>query len=135
MDRDGVPPGVEDPNIIADFTSMQMQHFRESDPRCRALQLPEGIMLRYTLSEALFFYLRTGVKDGKIQTKVYASDSPYDRLKTAIGDVITPMFQAEADVNHFKKLKGLLHSWVDFVKRDPDAVEGFQSFEVHDRPE
>src|SRR5438309_132483 len=133
MDRE--PPGVENSTMVADFTSMQMQHFRQSDPGCRALQLPEGIMLRYTLSEAMYFYLRTGVKDGKIQTKVYATDSPYDRLKTGIGDVITPMFEPEADVNHFKKLQSLLHSWVDFVKRDPDAVQGFQSFEVHDRPE
>ncbi|MFL5245736.1 MAG: hypothetical protein ACJ8FY_26995 [Gemmataceae bacterium] len=120
-------------NLVTEFTQSQLQHFRKADPNCRALQLPEGIMLRYTLSEALYFYLRSGVKDGKILTRVFASDSPYDRLKTGIGEVTTPMFEPSADFNHFQKLETLLHSWVNFVKQDPDAQSSFQSFEVQDR--
>jgi len=122
-------------NVITEFTRTQVQHFRNANPNCRALELPEGIMLRYTLAEALYFYLRTTVKDGKIVTRVFASDSPYDRLKTGIGEVLTPMFEIGADMNHFKKLEELLHAWVNFVKHDPDAGSGFRSFEVQDKPE
>jgi hypothetical protein len=125
----------EDVPLIMEFTSTQLQHFRAADPRCRALQLPEGIMLRYMMAEALYFYLRSGARDGKILTKVFASNSPYDRLKTCIGEVTTPMFEPHADYNHFKNLEQLLRSWIDFVKQDPDGEEGFRAFEVQDKPE
>jgi hypothetical protein len=134
MDNDYGQSKSED-NLVEEFTHSQIKHFRNADPSCRALELPEGIMLRYTLAEALYFYLRTAVKDGKIVTRVFASDSPYDRLKTGIGEVLTPMFEAGADMNHFKKLEGLLHAWVNFVKQDPEAGSGFRSFEVQDKPE
>jgi hypothetical protein len=133
MDSDALP--ANEGNLVTEFTSTQLQHFRDADPRCRALQLPEGIMLRYTLSEALYFYLRTGTRDGKIVTRVFASNSPYDRTKTGIGEVSTPMFDAHADFQHFKKLEGLLRAWIDFVKQDRGGDEGFRSFEVQDRPE
>jgi hypothetical protein len=133
MDSDPVNP--PDDALVSEFTSTQVQHFREADPRCRALQLPEGIMLRYTMSEALYFYLRTGARDGKIVTRVFASNSPYDRLKTGIGEVMTPMFEPHADFKHFKSLEKLLSAWIDFVKLDPDGEECFRSFEVQDRPE
>jgi hypothetical protein len=133
MDTEAMPPG--EGNLVTEFTSTQLQHFCEADPRCRALQLPEGIMLRYTLSEALYFYLRTGARDGKIVTRVFASNSPYDRLKTGIGEVATPMFDPRADFQHFKKLEKLLRAWIDFIKQDSGDEEGFRSFEVQDRPE
>jgi hypothetical protein len=133
VEEEATVPNEE--NLVTEFTQSQLQHFREADPRCRALQLPEGIMLRYTLSEALYFYLRSGVRDGKIVTRVFASDSPYDRLKTGIGQVLTPMFEAGADLNHFHKLERLLHAWVDFVHQDPDSHSNFRSFEVQERPE
>ena len=125
----------EHENIVVDATRAQLQHFMDSDPRCRALQLPDGIMLRYTLFESLYFYLRTGVKDGKISTRVFATDSPYDRQKTAIGEVITPMFEPQADLNHFQKLQRLLYGWVEFIKKDTEGEEGFKSFTMDERPQ
>lgn len=133
MDLDATP--CDEGNPVTEFTSTQLQRFREADPRCRALRLPEGIMLRYTPFEALYFYLRTGARDGKIVTRVFASNSPYDRLKTGIGEVATPMFDPRADSDHFKKLEGLLRTWIDFVNQDPGGDEGFRSFEVSDKPE
>ena len=125
----------EEENRVLETTRCQLQHFQEADPRCRALQLPEGVMLRYNLAQALYFYLRTGVSEGKIRTRVYASDSPYDRTKTDIGEVITPMFEPQADPKHLKKLEELLRHWVEFVKDEPGADEAFTSFPIHDRPQ
>ena len=131
MDEETTP----EESLVQENTRSQLRHFQEADPRCRALQLPEGIMLRYTLSVALYFYLRTGVAEGKIRTRIYASDSPYDRLKTDIGEVSTLMFEPQADARHLKKLEQLLRQWVDFVKDDPDLAEPFTSFPIHDRHE
>lgn len=113
-----------------DFNRIQLQHFRAADPRCRGMQLPEGILLRYTLSEALYFYLRTGVKEGQIITRIFASDSPYDPKKTRIGDVCTPMFEPQADYNHLDKLQRMLRSWVQFVRTDSPQDQDFTAFPV-----
>jgi hypothetical protein len=124
------PPG--DDKIIFEVTRNQLQHFTDSDPRCRGLQLPEGLLLRYTLSHALFFYLRTGVRDGKIHTRIFASDSPYDRQKAPIGEVLTPMFEPRADAAHLKKVERLIRSWVEFVKEAGDDEVAFKTFPVED---
>jgi hypothetical protein len=121
-----------DEKIAFELTRNHLQHFTNSDPRCRGLQLPEGILLRYTLSRALYFYLRTDIRDGKIWTRVYASDSPYDRQKTSIGEVMTPLFEARADASHLQKVERLLRAWVDFVRENPDDEIVFKSFEVGD---
>jgi hypothetical protein len=92
MDTDDKSSGVDD--RACEITRNHLVHFTTSDPRCRGLELPEGLLLlRYTLSKALYFYLRTGIRDGKIFTRVFASDSPYDRQKTTIGDVMKPIFE------------------------------------------
>ena len=126
---------LEDDHLVVEVNRNQVQHFTSADPRCRALQLPEGIMLRYTLSQALYFYLRTRINDGKITTTVFASDSPYDRQKTGIGEVRTPLFETGAELNHLRKVERLLRAWVEFVKDAPDAQQAFQSFAVDDRPD
>jgi hypothetical protein len=128
---DRTTPGED--QVAFEVTRRHLQHFTDSDPRCRGLQLPEGLMLRYTLSRALYFYLRTGVRDGKISTRIFASDSPYDPQKTAIGEVLTPMFEPRADSTHLKKVERLLRAWVEFVKEAPDDEVAFKSFEVDDR--
>jgi hypothetical protein len=124
------PKGEE--KIAFELTRNHLQHFTNADPRCRGLQLPEGLLLRYTLSHALYFYLRTDVRDGKICTRVFASDSPYDRQRTSIGEVQTPLFEPRADANHLVKVERLLHSWVDFVRESPDDEITFKSFAVGD---
>src|SRR5438552_18952843 len=127
---------AEDGQIIEDFNEKHLRHFELVDSRCRGLQLPEGVLLRYTLSKALYFYLRSGVKDGKITTRVYASDSPYDRQKAQIGEVTTPMFEKQADQNHLIKLQKRLRDWVDFVRERADVVDqDFMSFQIHDQLE
>jgi hypothetical protein len=119
---------ADDPLVSA--TRSQMTHFCSADARCRALQLPEGVLLRYTLSRALYFYLRTGLRDGKIVTAVYASDTPYDCRKSLVGEVCTPMFEGHSDLDHLRKLEGLLRAWVDFVKEEADREEAFSAFAV-----
>jgi len=127
--------GTAAQSMVLQTTRSQLRHFQDADPRCRALQLPEGIMLRYNLTESLYFYLRTGVTEGKLHTRIYASDSPYDRLKTDIGEVTTPMFEPQAEAQHLQKLEQLLHKWVDFVSDDPDLAAPFTSFPVRDHKE
>jgi hypothetical protein len=123
----------DDEKIVVDITRTQLQRLTDADPRCRGLELPEGLMLHYALAHSLYFYLRTAVKDGMITTRVYASDSPYDRQKSHVGEVKTPMFTPQADAVHLDKVQQLLYAWVDFVKEDVDAPGDFRSFEVESR--
>jgi hypothetical protein len=131
MEFTNQPPDV-DP-LVPEATRTQLEHFQQADGRCRAVQLPEGIMLRYNLAQALYFYLRTGVAEGQLRTRVYATDSPYDRQKTDIGEVATPMLQPDADETHLQRLERLLRAWVDFVKDEPDPDQPFTSFPVRSR--
>jgi hypothetical protein len=120
-----------DDRIVVEVIGSQLQHFRNIDPPCRGLELPDGILLRHTQSRSLFFYLRTSVDNGKIKTQVFASDSPYDRQKAGIGAVVTPMFDAHADFQHLEKLEKLIREWVGFVQEAPDGATDFQSFQVN----
>ena len=122
----------DDP-IVVEIVSTQLQHFSQVDPPCRGMQLPEGLMLRYAEHESLFFFLKTWVETGKIKTRIFASDNPYERMKAHIGEVITPMFEAKADAVHLQKTEDLLRTWVDFICRDPSGPE-FRSFEVRGNP-
>src|SRR5258706_16349566 len=92
-------PATDANESLEHFNERQIEHFQHADARCRGLRLPEGVLLRYTMSTALYFYLRTGIQDGKITTQIYASDSPYDREKAIIGEVMTAMFEPQADLN------------------------------------
>jgi hypothetical protein len=116
---------------IVEAVGQQLEHFRNITPPCRGMELPDGVVLRHTLSRSLYFYLRTRVEEGKIQTQVFASDSPYDRQKAGIGSVVTPMFEHRSDHVHLEKLEALIRGWVDFVQEDPDPGPDFQSFHVH----
>ncbi len=90
-------------------------------------------MLRYNLSQSLYFYLRTVISEGKIKTRIYASDSPYDRKKTEIGELATPMFEAQADQKHLQKLEQMLRAWVEFVREGQEGDNAFTSFSVQER--
>jgi hypothetical protein len=120
--------------VVVELLSHQLEHFTGADSRCRGLQLPEGILLRYAPYRSLFFYLRTAVKHGKIVTRIFASDSPYDRQKTLIGEVVTPMFDPGADSQQLQKVERLVQSWVEFVKDGADEGGAeFRSFSVDGR--
>ena len=125
--KQGEVPEV-DAGVVGRLASAQLEHFTGCDPRCRGMQLPEGILLRYTLSQSLYFYLRTTVKDGNIVTRLFASDSPYDWQKTCIGEVRTPMFEPHAESRHLTRVQHQLASWVDFVRDDREPGESFRAF-------
>jgi hypothetical protein len=103
----------------ARLARLDKDHFTAADPCCRSLELPEGLLLRYTAAQALYFYLRSGVDDGRIVTAVYASDSPYERQKALVGEARTPMFEPQADLTHLLKVEALVRAWVEFVKDAP----------------
>jgi hypothetical protein len=117
--------------MVVEVIGHQLEYFRNIEPPCRGLELPDGIVLRHTRSASLYFYLKTRVEDGKILTQVFASDSPYDRQKAAIGSVSTPMFEHLSDQAHLEKLEGLVRAWVDFVQEDPQSGRDFQSFKIN----
>jgi hypothetical protein len=119
-------------SVVYEVNRAQVQHF--SGSRCRALELPDGVLLRYNLFEALYFYLRTAIKDGKINTRVFATDSPYDREKASIGEVTTPIFESHAEAMHLKKVERLIRSWIDFVGEPEESVE-FKSFSLDEQPD
>jgi hypothetical protein len=123
-----------DDQVLVEVNRYQLEHFTGGDPRCRGLELPEGLMLRYALSRSLYFYLRTAVKEGKVTTRIFASDTPYERQKSPVGEVSTPMFEPRADATHLDKVERLLYAWVDFVQEDGDAGTDFTTFETEGRP-
>jgi hypothetical protein len=114
--------GSDDAKIIVEANHHQLEYFSRTDPPARGLEIPEGILLRYNLSVALYFYLKSSVVDGKIATQAFASDTPYERQKAWIGEVRTPMFEADADRNHLQRLERMLRNWVEFVKEAPDLT-------------
>jgi hypothetical protein len=129
MSENGKAP-VED-QLVVEVINHQLDHFRNLDPPCRGMELPDGIILRHTRSRSLYFYLRTRVEDGKIKTQVFASDSPYDRQKTSIGSVMTPMFESLSDREHLEKLETLIRRWAEFVQEESGSERDFQSFQVN----
>jgi hypothetical protein len=122
-------PENDDQRVITEVTRNQIQHFTNTDPPCRAVELPEGVMLRYNLAQSQYFYLRTAVLDGKITTRIFATDSPYVWEKNHIGEVKTPMFEHDADLSHLRKVEQVLRAWVDFVAENPDQDKDFTSFQ------
>jgi hypothetical protein len=78
-----------------------------------------------------FFYLKTGVKDGKIVTSIHASDSPYGRQKTLVGEMSTSMFAPQADAGHLDRVQEILYAWVDFVKDDVVTRRDSTTFEMN----
>jgi hypothetical protein len=125
----------EEPNIAEEFQHRQLEQLRQADPRCRVLEMPDGVLLRYTLAQSLFFYLRSRVEDGKLNTRVWASDSPYDRQKAHVGDVISPLFKQESEANHMRRVLAMLRDWVRFVADDAEQGSEFVAFQVGNPPE
>jgi hypothetical protein len=121
---------LDQEQIIVKVVGTHLEHFRNMKPPCRGMGLPDGVLLRHTLSPSLYFYLKTRVEDDKIKTQVYASDSPYDRQKAGIGSVITAMFEQPSDYAHLTKLERLIREWVEFVQVEPDSGRDFQTFKV-----
>ena len=118
-------------HIVEEFQHRQLEQLRQADPRCRVMEMPDGVLLRYTLAQSLYFYLRSRVEDGKLNTRVWASDSPYDRQKAHVGDVATPMFKPEAEANHMRRVLGLLRDWVRFVADEAQQDSEFVAFHLH----
>lgn len=124
---DAQTPSAEEAAIDGAMT-YQLEHFRSARPPCQGVRMPDGVLLRHAQSRSLYFFLRTVVENGSIRTQVYASDSPYDRQKAAIGLVSTPMFAPRADYAQLEKVEGLIRDWVEFVNEQPDSGREFQSF-------
>ena len=125
----------ENGELVGEVITAQLAHFRNTDPPCRGVQLPDGVLLRYTQAASLYFYLKTHVENGAIRTQVFASDSPYDRQKAPIGIVSTPMFDALADHKHLEKVEERVRDWVKFVEPIDGSQPDFQSFHLNDRGE
>lgn len=124
-----------DDTILLEVNQSQLNYFTKADDKCRGLQLPEGILLRYNLAKSLYFYLRTSVEDGQVVTRVYSSDTPFEYRKCVIGEVATPLFDRaghqfdlEVDRKQVDKLRNLLTTWVTFVCDDLEANSGFSAF-------
>jgi len=124
----------EGDRLVVEAVRNQLQHFSKADPPCRSFELPEGVLLRCNLARSLYFFLKTLVLDGKIFTRVFATDNPYERQKACIGELATPMFEIQADRVHLEKLEHRLRAWVDFVRENPDEVRDFTSFPVDVTP-
>jgi hypothetical protein len=133
MDGDKVVV-IED-RVITRVNNTQAEHFTGSDSNCRVLRMPDGVMLRYTLHRSLFFFLGSENVDGFVITRIFASDTAYERQKIKLGEVSTPMFdQKESEPNHLLQVEALLRAWIDFIAEDPSADQDFKPFELKNRP-
>lgn len=110
----------------------QLAHFTER--KCQGVELPEGVLLRYNQgNEPMYFFLRTTVIQGKICTSIYASDNPYEKEKSAIGELKTAMFEEDADVLHLEKVEKAVRDWIMFVSPSEDNAEPFASFSMDNK--
>ena len=81
--------------VINKVSENQLAHFDESE-KVAAVQLPKGVMLRYNLAESLYFYLETLVDGGKIITRVYAANNPYDKDKRVMVTTFARLVRRQA---------------------------------------
>ncbi len=119
-----------DDQLVSKMSNNQLAHFTGADRRCKGVEMPQGVMLRYNAAESMFFFLETTVIQGKIRTNVYASDSPYDKKKSFIGEVNTAMFEEDADMVHLQKVEKSVRDWVQFVSVATDEDQPFSSFSM-----
>ena len=122
--------------VITQVNHTQMEHFARNDSNCRVLRMPDGVLLRYTMHPSLYFFLTSENADGNVVTRIFASDSPYERQKIKIGDVKTPMFDHSlSDPDHLKLVESMLRGWVDFIVIDESIpTQDFKVFEMNNRP-
>lgn len=133
MNMDEMGPSQD--RVITRVNRKQVEHFGSTDSTCRALRLPDGVLLRYTLHPSLYFFLTSENSDGHVVTRVFATDSPYDRRKIKIGEAITTMFdRPEAEPDHLQQVEVLLRTWLDFLVDDPNAQEDFKVFGLKPGP-
>lgn len=128
---------IDEDKVVNKVTTDQLQHFANGQSGVHGIELPKGVMLRYNLATALYFFLETGVNDGDIRTCVFASDSPYDKVnRVLVSEVRTPMFQDNANEIHSTRVEDAVHDWVRFVSEEVEVDESqpFTSFQMdHDR--
>ena len=112
---------IDEDKVVNKVTTDQLQHFANGQSGVHGIELPKGVMLRYNLASALYFFLETGVNDGDIRTCVFASDSPYDKVnRVLVSEVRTPMFQDNANETHSTKVEDA----VRLCPRQAIAIEG-----------
>lgn len=110
---------VDAKEVAGSVARTQIQQFTTDDRRCKAVELPKGVMLRYNLAESLYFFLETNVEHGAILTTVNASNSPYEKMnRVLVSEVSTPMFEPNANETHLKRVEQAVRDWVDFVSED-----------------
>lgn len=122
------PPSAEEEQA-SQANQNQLTHFTER--KCQGVELPEGVLLRYTQGDnPMYFFLRTSCIGGKIITNIFASDNPYEKEKSAIGELKTAMFEEDADVLHLEKVEKAVRDWIVFVSPSGDSDEPFASFSM-----
>ncbi|HEX8204304.1 MAG TPA: hypothetical protein VF590_27750 [Isosphaeraceae bacterium] len=126
---------VED-KLITRVNRTQAEHFTHPDSNCRVLRMPDGVLLRYTLHHSQYFFLTSENADGYVVTRIFASDTAYDRQKIKIGEVRTPMFDhPETEPNHLQQVEVLLRTWIEFIAEDIDSDQEFKTFGLKSGPQ
>ncbi|QGJ69782.1 Hypothetical protein PBC10988_14690 [Planctomycetales bacterium 10988] len=129
---------AKEEEVIDRYSKGQLAHFSEaSKEKVQGIQLPKGVMLRYNLAESLYFYLETAVDGGGIVTKVYASNSPYEKdNRVMVGEMRTPIFDEktgeDSNVVHSRKVEQAVNDWISFVddQAEVDEDQPFTSFAI-----
>jgi hypothetical protein len=103
----------------------QLSHLTSIEPHCHGVEVAEGILLRYLGEVPLYFFLRTSVVHGEIVTRIYSSDTPFEREQEFIRELRSPAGDPGADKAHLARIEQVLHDYVIFVG---DADEGSDPF-------
>lgn len=113
-------------SVLAQY---QLQHFTSIEPKCKGVELAEGILLRYRSEKPLFFFLRSFVEGEEIVTRIFSSDSAFDKEKTFVRELRTTNRERCADVVHLEQIERTLRDFVIFVADLADGEEPFMSEE------
>lgn len=116
--KDTTPP---EEKAASQASRQQLSHLTSIEPQCRGVEVAEGILLRYLGEEPLYFFLRTTVQLGELVTRVYASDTPFEREQEFIRELRTPSSEPQADKAHLAKVEQVVRDYVIFVG---DADQG-----------
>lgn len=66
--------------------------------------------------ERVYFFIDTIVDGGSIKTQIHASDTPYEKQKSLVGEIATPVSGSDADSTHLSKIEDAINAWLETSK-------------------
>lgn len=111
----------------AQASRQHLSHLTSIEPHCHGVEVAEGILLRYLGEVPLYFFLKTSLVLGEIVTRIYSSDTPFEREQEFVRELRSPSGDPGADKAHLAKIEQVLHDYVIFVGDADEDSDPFHS--------